>query len=158
MKKLIFLLVLISFTIVHAQEAYLELLRQDLKTQKVAIITQAMQLSDENGAKFWPIYREFDNESMKLGDTYIILIKKYAENYQNMTEKVADELVNGVMDYREDRLKLLKKYYKKIKKVLSATTAAKFVQIQNQINMMIDLQVTSQLPLLNDVKLENTQK
>ena len=80
MNKWIFLVLLSFFTMVSAQESYLELLRQDIRTQKVAIVTQAMQLSDEDGAKFWPIYREFDNESMKLGDTYIALIKKYGEN------------------------------------------------------------------------------
>ena len=52
----------------------------------------------------------------------------------------------------------MKIYYKKIKKVLPATTAAKFIQVQNQINLMIELQVASQLPLMNDVKIGATQK
>ena len=35
-------------------EPYLELLRQDLQTDKVAIMTQALELTEEQGAVFWP--------------------------------------------------------------------------------------------------------
>jgi hypothetical protein len=41
---------------------YLELLRQDLRTQKTAIVTEAMNLTDAQSATFWPVYDEFSRE------------------------------------------------------------------------------------------------
>ena len=46
------------------------------------------------------------------------------------------------------RTKLKKKYFKKFEKALSAITAAKFIQVENQINLLIDLQIASDLPLI----------
>ena len=42
----------------QAQDEYLELLRSDIRTEKVAIVTVAMQLDSEQSELFWPIYRE----------------------------------------------------------------------------------------------------
>lgn len=40
--------------------AYVELLRADVNAKKTAIYTDIMQFNDEQAAKFWPIYREYD--------------------------------------------------------------------------------------------------
>src|SRR5262249_30442010 len=47
--------------------AYAELLRSDVRAQKVAIITQVMDFTEAEDAAFWPIYREYDLEMSKLG-------------------------------------------------------------------------------------------
>src|SRR3954465_13863759 len=48
--------------------AYAELLRSDVRAQKVAIITEVMGFTEAEDAAFWPIYREYDLEMAKLGD------------------------------------------------------------------------------------------
>ena len=48
--------------------AYAELLRADVRAQKVAIITEVMGFTDKEDEAFWPIYREYDLEMAKLGD------------------------------------------------------------------------------------------
>jgi hypothetical protein len=132
----------------YAQEEYIELLRSDIKTQKVAIMTEAMQLSDEEGSIFWPIYREYDLELSKLGDQRIALIKDYAANYESMTEEKAKELMDRAFKLGEDRLKLDKKYYDMVRKELGAIQAARFAQVENQIGLLIDVQIASEMPLV----------
>src|SRR5215472_18569082 len=39
---------------------YAELLRSDVRAQKVAILTEVMDFTDEESAAFWPIYRDYD--------------------------------------------------------------------------------------------------
>lgn len=129
-------------------EAYLELLRSDIKTQKTALVTEAMQLSDDEASVFWPIYREYQFELDKLTDRRIALIKDYAQHYNSMTDEKANELMMGVFKLDEDLTKLRKKYYKQLEKALSSTTAARFFQIDNQINMLLRLQVAAELPLI----------
>ncbi len=129
-------------------EQYLELLRTDIRTKKVAIITEVMQFADEEGTAFWPIYREYDLELSKLGDRRVALIKMYAENYEAMTDEASKTLADDWFKLQEDRLKLNKKYYKEVEKVLGSNTAARFTQLENQIGLLIDIQLASEMPLI----------
>jgi hypothetical protein len=75
--------------------AYIELLRSDLRTQKVAIITEVMAFTEDEDAKFWPIYREYETELAKINDDRIKGIKEYADNFDKITDELADRLVRG---------------------------------------------------------------
>src|SRR6478735_7634851 len=74
--------------------AYAELLRSDVRAQKVAIITEVMHFTEAEDAAFWPIYREYDLEMAKLGDERVALIAEYASNYSNLTDAVAEKLAS----------------------------------------------------------------
>jgi len=152
MKKL--LLVIVALFLVNTVsyggdvEAYIELLKSDLRTQKVAVLTEAMKFTDAGSTAFWPIHREYELELSKIIDDRIELIKDYAQNYDNLTNEKAKELARTVFDLEKRRTKLKKKYFKRFEKALSAVVAAKFVQVENQINLLIDLQIASELPLI----------
>ena len=150
MKKLLWLAALLAApNLAQAQQdAYIELLRSDVKTQRVAIVTEVMQFNDSASALFWPIYREYEFESSKVGDDYLALIKDYAANYDALTDDQAKDLATRSFKVRDDRLKLKKKYFKRVEKKLGSVTAAKFLQIENQIGLLIDLQVAQSLPLI----------
>src|SRR5262245_46821171 len=75
-------------------EKYLELFRNDLKTQKTAIMTENLHLSDADGAKFWPLYREYDAKLTTLQDERLSLLKDYATAYDKMGPETATSLVN----------------------------------------------------------------
>ena len=129
-----------------SQEAILEVLRSDVKAERVALITEMMMFTDEQAEVFWPIYRDMEHEADKLVDQRIALIKEYAENYDTMTDKIAKDIVNRAIKLRDKRLSLEKKYYRKFSNALDPITAAKFYQINRELTMMIDIQVSSGLP------------
>jgi len=129
-------------------EPFMELLRQDIQADKVALMTVALALTDEEGEVFWPLYREYNNELSKIGDSRISLIKDYAANYDSMTEEKAKELAKTSFSLREDRMKLLKKTHKKVDKAIGSIVATRFAQIENQLVMLIDLQIASEMPLI----------
>ncbi len=131
-----------------AQDDYLELLRSDLKAEKTALLTAAMGFTEQEGTIFWPIYREYDLELAKIGDARIANIKAYAANYDNMTDVKAKELVDNAFKLEEDRLKLQKTYYKKVEKAMTSTQAGRFIQVERQIGLLIDLQIASEMPLI----------
>ena len=160
MKKLILILFFIGITSVMAQDvnSYIELLRSDVKTEKKALITEVMQFSEEDASKFWPIYKEYEFELDKLGDKRIAFIKEYAENYQKMTDVKADEIMQSAFNYQEERLDLKKDLYKSLKEKLSPSQAAKFIQLEHQIQLLIDLQINSELPLLKKTSNESETK
>jgi len=126
----------------------IELLRSDIKTAKKEVITKAMQFTDEEAAAFWRVYSQYEFEATQIGDDMLALIKDYANNLQDMTDEKAKELVKRSFDIENKQLKLKKKYFKKIEKVLSPIKAAKFIQIENQIRRAIEMQISATLPLI----------
>lgn len=127
--------------------AYAELLRSDIRTQKVAIITEVMGFSDAEDAAFWPIYREYDNQMASLGDERVAMIEEYARNYDQMTDAVADKLAAKAIDIDARRRAALGNCYERVKKATSAQTALRFLQVEHQLQLLIDLQIASALPI-----------
>lgn len=151
MKKITVLLVAVALMLsgaAQAQSQYEELLRQDLRTMKTAIVTEAMMLTEEQGEAFWPIYRDYDNELAKHWDSRLALIQSYAEKFESMDDATADQLMKEAMKLRSQRMDLRNKYYKKMKKEVGAILAARFSQIDGVIQNIVDLQIASELPLV----------
>jgi uncharacterized membrane protein len=128
--------------------AYTELLRADVKAKRVAIITEIMQFSDADAATFWPLFRDYDYELSKLGDTKFQLISDYIKNYDDITNERADELASAAFTLESQRADLKKKHFDIMKKALSARTAARFFQVENQMQQVVDLQISANLPAL----------
>ncbi len=145
-KSIIFVLAMSAF--VFAQTSYIEILKSDVKTQRRALVTAAMDFSEEEAQKFWPVCKDYEFEVDKLIDAEIGLFKEYAENYNEMSDKKADELVEKMMKIDNDQLSLKKKFYDKFKKALTAKRAAKFLQVDNRLDLMISLQKAEMIPVL----------
>ena len=129
-------------------EKYLELFRADFKTQKTAIMTENLHLNDEEGAKFWPIYREYDAKLTTLQDERLSLLKDYATAYDSLGPEMASTLVNKALDLEEKRLKLRKEYFNKMAKAVSPIIAGRFVHVDSVIQNALDLEVQMQVPMM----------
>src|SRR5271170_7302459 len=129
-------------------QEYIELLRSDVRQQKAEMMGSVMQLSAADAAKFWPIYSEYDAELTKVNNLRVANIEEYARTYSEMTVEKADELIQNAFAYQKQRSELLAKYYVRVKEALGAVTAARFVQIEHQLLLIIDLQVASSLPIV----------
>ena len=127
--------------------AYAELLRSDVRTQKIAIITEVMGFTEAEDAAFWPIYREYDAEMAKLGDERVALIAEYAAKYATLDDAVADQLARKALDLEARRQAVKAKYYDRIQKALSPRTALRFLQVEQQLLLVIDLQISAALPI-----------
>lgn len=129
-------------------DAYVSLLRQDVNAEKVSLIGQVMQFSPEEASTFWPLYSAYSKELAALGDQKLALIKDYATHYETMTEAKADELALAVLDLEQQRTTLKRTHYGTIKAVMGSKHAARFLQVENQLLMLVDLQISSSLPVL----------
>ena len=109
---------------------------------------QRKELSAEEAVIFWPIYSEYEKELAALGSKRVEGIKDYAANYLTLTDQKADELANGRLALESQLVELKKKYYQRFKAALSAKMAAKFLQIENQLLSILDLQIASSLPIV----------
>lgn len=129
-------------------QAYIDLLRRDVRQEKAEIMGAVMILSAQDATKFWPIYSDYDVQLTKLNDQRVENIKEYARTYDQMTDEKADELVQKSLAYQKQRAELLAQTYDKVKQALGAVTAARFAQVEHQLLLIIDLQIASSLPIV----------
>ena len=127
--------------------AYAELLRSDVRAQKVAILTEVMGFTEAEDAKFWPIYREYDVEMSKLGDERLAMIRDYASEFSTLSDDAAAKLAARAMDLETRRNAAKARCYEKVKTALSPRTALRFLQVEHQLQLLIDRQIAASLPV-----------
>lgn len=124
------------------------LLRKDIRSIKKQLIAANLTLTDGEATKFWPIYEQYSVELGKINDTRASLIKEYANGYGTLTDEQADSLVRRWLDADIASAQLRQRYVPIVRKVLPGKKAATFFQLDRRISMMVDVQLTSQLPLV----------
>jgi len=135
----------------YAQQAndYLEVTRAALKTEKKAMIAEVMSLTQEESEPFWALYNEFQGKLYTVNTKYLKIINEFSENYENMGGEKANDLMKRMFAYDTEILKLKKVYYKKFQKVLSPEKTLIYFQAENKIDILIDFEMSSVIPLLD---------
>jgi hypothetical protein len=132
----------------QATEANIQLMRQDIRAQRKKIIAASMPLTEEEATKFWPVYDRYIGETIKLNDTRYAMIKEYAQTYQSMTDAQATEFIKKWVAFDTDNTQLRLKYMPEFQKVISPQKTALFFQLDRRLTMMIEVQLSSQIPLI----------
>ena len=127
---------------------YLQLMRSDVNSLKVELVNSIMKLSADDAKKFWPIYRDYENE---LGEQAIVraeMMAEFVQAHKNGTfdNAKAKDMAKRWFKSQRARLDLLEKYHGKIEKALTSVQAGQFLQIENQIGLFIDVSIASEMP------------
>lgn len=124
------------------------LIDRQIDSLRKHLIAANLTLTDSEAAKFWPVYEQYSAELKKIIDTKNELIKEYAIEYGSLTDEQADSLIRRWLDSDIAIFELRRKYLPIFRKVLDGKTTATFFQLEHRITAIIDLQLTSQLPLM----------
>jgi hypothetical protein len=123
-----------------------------MQADRNTIITAGMNFSDKDAAVFWPIYRDYEYQRSKLDDRRVVVIRQYTQKYPVLTDTEAKNIAEQMLDCYSRLLALKKAYFKKFNKALPALTVSKFFQLERRIDLMMDVQVESSLPLLSQAQ------
>jgi hypothetical protein len=124
-----------------------QVILKQVQTDKRAVYARSLNLTDSESRVFWPIYDEYEAAAKKLDDQAIGLINEYAAKYATMTDADAAPMLKSRMALEQDRMALKQKYTKKIAKVLPATKALRFAQVESRIENLIRSNAYSLIPL-----------
>lgn len=125
-----------------------QLLISQIQTDKRAVVLKTMNLTDAQVKVFTPIYDQYQAEMKKLLQRNSDLVNKYAATYETMTDADAKKLLEEAFKLRIDRTETLRKYARKMEKVLPATKVLRFVQIENKLTALLDWQAAQLIPLV----------
>jgi prophage DNA circulation protein len=129
-------------------DLHMALLRKDIHSIKKDFISTNLTLTEGEATQFWPLYEQYSATFDKITAMRAALVEEYANEYGTMTEEQADSLVRRWLDTDIEAAQLRQKYVPIVRKVLPARKAATFFQLDRRISMMIDVQLTSQLALV----------
>jgi len=130
----------------------IEMLRADLRAQRKQIMAENMTLTADEATKFWPIFDQYRREAIKPNDERWAVIKEYAANYNAMTDAQAQDYMNRSTAVDQQLLALRMKYVPIFEKVISAKKTALWYQIDRRIDLLINLQLSAQIPMINTSK------
>ena len=122
MKKLI---VLIS-TIFICGALWAQQPRNDrIAAQRIAFITQRLQLSPEESQQFWPIYNQYTDKVQQIRN-----FAKMEKPFDEMSDAETEKFLMNQIDKEQRELDLQKEYYQKLRKVISVKKLAKLYRAE----------------------------
>jgi hypothetical protein len=128
----------------------MDLLRKDLRSKRKQLIAANLKLTDTEATKFWPVYDQYIAELITINDRKFGLIQEYADNWGKLTNEQSLLFTRNWLDMYIAIAQLRQKYVPMVAKVLEGRKTATFFQLDRRIAMMMDLQVSSQMPLVQE--------
>jgi Spy/CpxP family protein refolding chaperone len=128
----------------------LDLLRKDIRSQKKQLIAQNLKLTDTEATKFWPVYDQYTSELVKINDKKYKAIQDYAQKFGSLNDADAQSLAKQALDVDAAAAALRLRYLPIFAQAVGGRKAATFSQLDRRISMMIDLQLASHLPLVQN--------
>lgn len=125
----------------------IELTRASIQLRRQALVTSAMDLETKEAEVFWPLYREYRTEMLKVNDRFVTLLTSYLESYDNLTDQQANKLLDDYVSIEKGRTAVKSKYLSKFRKVLPGRKVARFFQIDHKLDAVISAELTTSIPL-----------
>lgn len=139
MKMKILILVAVvwgSSVSLFAQGKLSEEKRQEFEAQKVAYFTQALELTPEEAAVFWPLYNEM---TKKIREQDAKLRESQCETHKvkKLTEEQERQRVMDLLKYEQKMLDIKKEYYQKLLNAVPARKVARLDRTERKFHKQL---------------------
>ncbi len=125
----------------------LETTRAEVQANRKARVEENLDLTDAEAKAFWPLYDEYRAAMIKVGDRRAALITDFARNYEKLTDEQATNMVKEMLDIQEQEISVRREHLTKMGKVLPPQKLARFAQIENKFDAMVNSKLTEMIPL-----------
>ena len=130
------------------KDQQLGLIRQNIQSVRKKLIGDNLDLTVTEAAKFWPVYEEYSTDFGKIDEDRSVIVKEYSDSFGSVTDEQADNLIRRWLDTDISAAKLRQRYVPIMRAILPAKKAATFFQLDRRVSMMIDVEIMSQIPLV----------
>ena len=132
---LIILLITMQFSFAQNGKLFREK-REQIKSIKVAYITNELSLTPEESAKFWPLYNAFEEKQQEIRKQKLkgYLDRIDDESFDNLSEKEATAMLTQIENTEDELYQLRKKFIANLKSVLPASKILKLKKAEEGFN------------------------
>jgi hypothetical protein len=128
----------------QAQNQQLQQRLEQLKAQKIAYITQMLQLTPTEAQQFWPVYNEFATKKEKLNEQQKIITANLSKGWADLTDKQKEDISDKFINNRLEQAQLESEYHLKFKQVLPVSKVLKLYEAENQFKSQLIRQLREQ--------------
>lgn len=115
--KLLIIPILALFICFNAYSQKDGKMQERIKAQKVAFITERLDLSSKEAQKFWPIYNAFEDKVTKMRQNDLREVRQ-AMQKGNLTDSEAQQILDKFMSVEEHLFEAKKQLVKDLRKVI----------------------------------------
>ena len=111
---------------------------------------QNLNLTDAEGAKFWPVYDAYQKDLQQINERMAAAIQAYATAYNKgpVTNEAAKPLLDEALAIDDAEAAMKRAAAPKILAALPAMKAARYIQIENKIRAAIRYELAANIPLV----------
>lgn len=129
--------------------AALEIVRATYAADRQAAVTVALQLTDAESARFWPLYADYRAEWSRLGDDLLAWVADDRSTGRGLTESQARARLDQYCALEERLTRTRARYLKKALKCLPARKALRWAQTENRLDIAFRLKIAQAMPLIS---------
>lgn len=146
----LFSIALLTSVAMAQDTATMQALRDKVKADKKLVISANMDLTEEEGKKFWPIYDAYQKDLAAINQRLATAITTYATAYncKCFRRQLFRLVVGQRLAVDEDEVKLRKTYGAKLAQVLPGKKAARYLQLENKIRAALRYDLATAIPLV----------
>jgi hypothetical protein len=150
------IMLLATFVNAQASDPELDYIKKAYSKDKKTIVDEYMQLTVQEGAKFWAAYGAYEKSREKLAVERIKLLQQYVDNADKLTPALADKLGTAVLTNNMNLDKLNLQNFGKMKLAIGAVKAAKYMQLETYLQTTWRAMAQDMIPLIGE--LDKTQQ
>jgi hypothetical protein len=133
---------------IEIPQEFMDALRKDVRQMRTQAMQAAIVLEPGQSATFWPIYEDYQEDLEEITQTRTELIRDYAMMFETMSDDQAVDLGHRAMELRREKEDLVRRYFDRIADDVSGKAAGQFYQVEQQVQMLIDLQLAMEIPII----------
>ena len=108
-----------------------------INAQKIAFITDQLQLTSEEAEKFWPVYNQYNTQKEELNRDFMNGVSRFRKNLEAMTDKDASDLSDSYIRHAQKMVDLQKDFHLKLKEVLPPKKLLKLYTVEREFQRLL---------------------
>ncbi len=134
----------------NAGTTNMDILRQKITADKKVVVAQNLNLTDAEGAAFWPVYDAYQKDLQQINQRLAATIAAYADAYNKgpVANDTAKKLLDESLAIDEAEVQLKKAVAAKAMAALPAAKAARYIQIENKIRAAVRYEIAASIPFV----------
>ena len=126
----------------------IEVSRDQVRTDRKALVEKAMRLTDNEAQAFWPVYDEYMGELGRISDRTVSLITEFADSYKDLADSEAMRMTSDSLSIEQQRLAVKQRYAQRFGSILPGKKVARFFQVERRLDAVVTLNLAQVVSLV----------
>jgi hypothetical protein len=129
-------------------ERYADLLGRDVRASKRGILGESLRLTEPQASAFWPIYRTYEDEAAVVDARRVALVRELVTTWGTLGDERSRAIADEWFAIQKERIAVLERAHARVRNALGAKVAGRFVQVEHALNLLVDVSLAEESPLL----------